>query len=229
MIRIAEKELSVNLQLRMPFDNEKSRDELYVYDPGWGKVHIDTVTGMSARLYDYVPRNMKLKGGIQLWFLTPRYKLTDGTIFRVLPPNLCAFKHYAIEVIQDEINEELKELLSEENQEQMNDQTDDEDRPCERTKWLWLLWFYRNLFLIESVLRMVHIVNAYATASGESTLEAILKRTDLLFDLRASHPDDWLNMIIQAAWTSGRPLVPLREMVTLREVVDWITIQPLSE
>ena len=104
----------------MPFDNEKSRDDLYAYDPGWGKVHIDPVTGMPARLYDYVPRNMKLKGGIQLWFLTPRYRLADGTIFRVLPQNLCAFKHYAIEVIQDEINEELKELLSEENQEQMN-------------------------------------------------------------------------------------------------------------
>ena len=63
-----------------------------------------------------------------------------------------------------------------------------------------------------------------------SVFEFNEKETNNLKYKSFKNPDlEWLNMIIQAAWTSGRPLVPLREMVTLREVVDWITIQPLSE
>ena len=89
----------------MQLECGSSETELFVFDPGWGKVHVDPQTGHLAELYDHVPRNMKLAGGIQIWFLVPRYRLTDGScMFRVLPGNLSEFKHYSIEVIQDEIN-----------------------------------------------------------------------------------------------------------------------------
>jgi len=88
------------------------------------------------------------------------------------PKNLSEFKHYAIEVIQDEIDIEVEELLSEETvtdeiEEQLNGNNDAEERPCERTKWLWLLWFIKNLLLIETVLRMIHLTSASVSAAGD--------------------------------------------------------------
>ena len=236
MPRIAEKELSVNIQMKMQLEGGSSEAELYVFDPGWGDEYVDPVTGQIAEFYDHVQRNMKLSGGIQLWFLVPRYRLTDGScLFRVLPRNLCVFKHYAVEVIQDEIDRELDEILTgepiaeEEIQSQLNGDNGAEERPCERTKWLWLLWFYRNMLLIESVLRMIHMIYATVSAAGEDTLEAILTQTDYTLELRTGQPDDWLNVIIQAAWNSGRPLIPIRDIRSIRDVWEWITVNPISE
>lgn len=235
MIRIAEKELVVNQQIKMQLECGSSETELFVFDPGWGKVHVDPQTGHLAVLYDHVPRNMKLAGGIQIWFLVPRYRLTDGScMFRVLPGNLSEFKHYAIEVIQDEIDKVVEEMLSEEVataeiQEQLNGDGDADERPCERTKWLWFLWFIKNLLLIESVLRMIHLIKASITAAGESKLVEILQHSDYLLELRTDQPEDWLKIITQAAWNSRRPLIPLRETQSLQKAREWITIHPISE
>jgi len=235
MIRIAEKELVVNQQMKMQLECGSSEMELFVFDPGWGEKHTDPQTGQIAEFYDRVPRNIKFAGGIQVWFYVPRYKLADGScMFRVLPRNLSEFKHYAIEVIQDEVDKVVEELLSEEVatdeiQEQLNGDCNAEERPCERTKWLWLLWFIKNLLLIESVLRMIHLTGASVSAAGESELEDILQHSDYLLELRTDQPEDWLNIIIQAAWNSERPLIPLRDTQSLQEARRWITVHPISE
>ena len=236
MVRIAEKGLSVNTKILNSTCDKDSQCDTLIFDPGWGKVHTDPVTGQLAEYYDHVLRVIKLNGGIQLWFYTPRYKLTEGShIFRVLPSNLCEYKQYAVEIIQDVINEELEDILTEkqpveeEIEGQLNGDRDAEERPCERTRWLWILWFYRNMLLIESVLRMLHIIHSTISAEGEAKLEAILRHTDYLLDLRTEQPDDWLKVIIQAAWNSGRPFIPLRGMETMRELGMWIKVQPISE
>lgn len=234
MIRIAEKELVVNQQMKMQLECGSSEAELFVFDPEWGKEHVDPITGLRAEFYDYVPRNIKFAGGIQVWFRVPRYRLADGScMFRVLPKNLSEFKHYAIEVIQDEIDIVVEELLSEETaadeiEGQLNGDNDAEEHPCERTKWLWLLWFIKNLLLIESVLRMLHLTSASVSAAGESELEGILQRSDYLLELRTDQPEDWLKIVIQAAWNSGRPLIPVRDTQSLREAWRWITVHPIS-
>ncbi len=236
MIRIAEKEISVNIQMKMQLEDGNFQAKLYVFDPGWGDMHVDPVTGQMAKLYDHVLRNMKLSGGIQIWFLVPRYRLLDGScMFRVLPRNLCEYKHYAAEVIQDEIDRELETMLSEdptteeEIQGLLNGDQDAEERPCERTKWLWRLWFYRNLLQIESVLRMICMIQAEITYAKANTLEAILIHSDYMLELRTEQPDNWLKVIIQAACNSGRPLIPLRAVQSIREVWEWITVHPVSE
>ena len=236
MPRIAEKELSVNLQMKMQLEDGSSESELFVFDPGWGDKHVDPVTGQIAEFYDHVLRNMKLSGGIQLWFFIPRYKLADGScLFRVLPRNLCVFKHYAVEVIQDEIDRELEATLSEEStpeeiiQGELTGDNDAEERPCERTKQLWRLWFYRNLLLIESVLRMIQMIHAEISYADVDTLEGILSHSDYILELRSGQPDDWLKVIVQAAWNSGRPLIPLRDLQSMRAVWGWITVHPISE
>ena len=236
MIRIAEKELSVNLQMKMQLEDGSSETELFVFDPEWGDEHVDPVTGQMAELYDHVLRNMKISGGIQLWFFVPRYRLSDGScLFRVLPRNLCEFKHYAVEIIQDEIDRELEATISEEPtsegkiQSQLNGDSDAEEKPCERTKWLWQLWFYRNLLLIESVLRMIHMIRTEVSAAGNETLEEILNHSDYMLELRTGQPDDWMKEIIQAACNSGRPLVPLRDKQSIKDIWEWITIHPISE
>lgn len=236
MIRIAEKEISVNIQIKMQREDGSFQSELYIFDPGWGDMHIDPVTGQMAKLYDHVLRNIKLSGGIQIWFLVPRYRLLDGScMFRVLPRNLCEYKHYATEVIQDEIDRELEAMLSEEPtteekiQGLLNGDQDAEERPCERTKWLWRLWYYRNLLLIESVLRMIYMIQAEVTYAKADTLEAILIHSDYMLELRTGQPDDWLNVIIQAAWNCGRPLIPLRAVQSIRDVWECITVYPISE
>lgn len=235
MIRIAEKELVVNQQMRMQLECESSETELFVFDPEWGEEHVDPITGLLAEFYDHVPRNIKFAGGIQVWIRVPRYKLADGScMFRVLPKNLSEFKHYAIEVIQDEIDIEVEELLSEETvtdeiEEQLNGDNDAEERPCERTKWLWLVWFIKNLLLIETVLRMIHLTSASVSAAGESELEEILQHSDYLLELRTNQPEDWLKIATQAAWNSGRPLIPLRDTQSLQEARKWITVHSISE
>lgn len=236
MPRIAEKELSVNLQMKMKYEEGGSEAELFIFDPGWGEKHVDPVTGQLAKFYDHVRRNMKLSGGVQLWFFVPRYRLVDSnSLFRVLPKNLCVFKHYAVEVIQDEIDRDLETMLSEEPtteeeiQGQLNGDNDAEERPCMQTKWLWLLWFYRNLFLIECVLRTVHMIHAGVSAAGEGTVETILSQADYMLELRTGQPDDWLKVIIQTAWNIGRPLVPLKEIRSMRDVWEWIAVHPISE
>jgi len=235
MIRIAEKGLVVNHQMKMQLECGSSEAELFVFDPGWGEKHVDPLTGQLAEFYDRVRRNIKFAGGIQIWFLVPRYRLADRScMFRVLPSNLCEFKHYAIEIIQDEVDKVVEELLSEETatdeiQEQLNGDCNAEERPCERTKWLWLLWFIKNLLLIESVLRMIHLTCASVSASGESELEEILQHSDYLLELRTDQPEDWLKITVQAAWNSGRPLIPLRDTQSLQEAREWITVHPISE
>ena len=56
MIRIAEKELSVNLQMKIQLVGESEdgsfESEFFIFDPGWGNRHIDPVTGQMAELYD---------------------------------------------------------------------------------------------------------------------------------------------------------------------------------
>ena len=59
MPRIAEKELVVNLQMKMQMKCSCPQLPLYVYNPGWGSESIDPVTGKAAKFYDYVPRNIK--------------------------------------------------------------------------------------------------------------------------------------------------------------------------
>jgi len=59
MIRIAEKELVVNQQMRMQLECRSSETELFVFDPGWGEKHVDPQTGKIAKFYDRVPRNMQ--------------------------------------------------------------------------------------------------------------------------------------------------------------------------
>lgn len=236
MPRIAEKELSVNLQMKMKIGERNPEGELFTFDPGWGNEHVDPVTGQLAEFYDHVRRNMKLSSGIQLWFFVPRYRLADKScLFRVLPKNLCVFKHYAVEVIQDEIDRELEAMLTEEStaeeelQGQLNGDNDAEERPCVRTKWLWLLWFYRNLLLIECVLRTVHMLHAAVSGAGEGTLETILTQSDYMLELRTGQPDDWLKVIIQTAWNIGSPLVPIKETQSMRDIWEWIAVHPISE
>ena len=231
MPRIAEKELVVNLQMKMQMECSCPQIPLYVYNPGWGSESIDPVTGKMAKFYDYVPRNIKLTGGIQFWILVPRYRLADGsTIFRVLPSNLCVFKHYALEVIQDEIDAGIERIQKEKDAAgggQAARADDESDRPCERSKWLWLLWFFKNLMLIESVLRYVHLVHASMSASGIEKLEEILTKSDYLLELRIGQPEEWLKIVVQTAWNTGMPLIPLRNIQTIREVLEWNRVHPI--
>lgn len=235
MVRIAEKELVVNQQMKMQLECGSSGTELFVFDPGWDRKHADPQTGQLAEFYDRVLRNIKFAGGIQIWFYVPRYRLVDGScLFRVLPSNLSEFKHYSIEVIQDEVDKVVEELLSEEVatdviQKQLNGDYDADEHPCERTRWLWLLWFVKNVLLIESVLRMIHLADASISAAGESDLEGILQHSDYLLELRTGQPEDWLNIIIQAAWNSGRPMIPLRDTQSLKDAREWIAVHPISE
>ncbi len=43
MIRIAEKEISVNIQMKIQREDGSFQSELYVFDPGWGDRHADPV------------------------------------------------------------------------------------------------------------------------------------------------------------------------------------------
>jgi len=233
MIRISEKELSVNAKMKFGPRSEVSLEEMFVFDAGWGDSYIDPVTGEKVVFYDHVARHVKFSDGVQLWFLTPRYQCTDGSIFRVLPKNLCEFKHYAAEIIQDALDETLEKTLTE-NQSaeekiegQLNGDSAAEDRPCERTKWLWVLWFYKNHPLIESVLRMINFIRASVSKAGLDTLEAIMNTTDYLLELRTKQPDNWLKIIFQAAWNIGRPLIPLRGIQSIREVMILLNGNPL--
>ena len=45
---IAEKELSVNLQMKMQLEDGSFETELFIFDPGWGDKHVDPVTGQMA-------------------------------------------------------------------------------------------------------------------------------------------------------------------------------------
>ena len=239
MPRVAQKEIHVNIQMKMQLENPSAEGrpgtDLIVFDPGWGSVCIDPETGKTAKLYDHVPRSMKFSGGIQIWILVPRYSLEGAGLFRVLPANLCVYKHYVTEEIQDAVNDAI-EMLSEAEkpnreeqiQRQLDGNSDATDHPCSRTKWLWTLWFFKNLLLIESMLRMIHFMSAAMTGAGESTFSEILARSDYLLELRLQEPDDWLKTVIQTAWNSGRPLIPLRDCQTMREVLAWIMIIPIS-
>lgn len=239
MPRIAQKEIHVNIQMKMqlenPSDKRGSADALIVFDPEWGSVCIDPETGKKAKLYDHVPRNMKFSGGIQIWIMVPRYLLEGGGLFRVLPLNLSINKHYVTEEIQDAVDDAIEMLLEAEKpsseeqiQQQLEGSNDATDRPCGRTKRLWMLWFFKNLLLIESNLRTIHFMSAEMTGAGESTFSDILARSDYLLELRLQEPDDWLKTVIQTAWNSGRPLIPLKDCQTMREVLAWITITPIS-
>jgi hypothetical protein len=239
MPRIAQIEINVNVQMKIQIENSKdgqSEVNPILFDPGWGAECIDPVTGKKAKLYDHVPRSMKFSGGIQIWILIPRYSLEGGGLFRVLPANLCVYKHYVVEEIQDALDEAIGEMTESEKtssegklQQQLDGSEDASVRPCDRTKWLWLLWFFRNLLQIESVLRMIHFVNATMTGAGESTFLKILNRTDYLMELRLKEQDDWLKVVIQTAWNSGQPLIPLRDMETMQEVWTAIAVHPIPE
>ena len=240
MPRVAQKEINVNVQMKMQMEKSaaegRTEPEMIVFDPGWGAVCIDPVTGKTAKLYDHVPRSMKFSGGIRIWILVPRYTLEGEGLVRVLPANLCIFKHYVAEEIQDVIDGGIEELLGSERasseellQQQLNGSEDASGRPCDRTKWLWVLWFFRNLLLIESILRMIHFMSAEMTGAGESTFSGIMNRTDYLLELRFKEPDDWLKIVIQTAWNSGRPLIPLRGMESMQDIWTAITVQPISE
>lgn len=239
MPRVAQKEINVNIQMKIQMEKSTeerpSSAEQIVYDPGWGSVFIDPVTGKTAKLYDHVPRTMKFSGGIQIWILVPRYSLEGAGLFRVLPANLCVYKQYVTEEIQDAVDEAIEMLTGSEKprdeeliQQQLDGNGDTEERPCDRTKWLWILWFFKNLLLIESILRMIHFMNAEMTAAGESRFSEILFRSDYLLELRSQEPDDWLKIVIQTAWNSGMPLNPLRDCQTVREVLERITVTPIS-
>jgi len=65
--------------------------------------------------------------------------------------------------------------------------------------------------------------------SGESELEEILQHSDYLMELRTNQPEDWLKIATQAAWNSGRPLIPLRDTQSLQEARKWITVHSISE
>lgn len=171
MPRVAQKEINVNIQMKIQMEKSSeegpSSAEQIVYDPGWGSVFIDPVTGKTARLYDHVPRTMKFSSGIQIWILVPRYSLEGAGLFRVLPANLCVYKQYVTEEIQDAVDEAIEMLTESEKprdeeliQQQLDGNGDTEERPCDRTKWLWILWFFKNLLQIESILRMIHFMNA---------------------------------------------------------------------
>ena len=114
-------------------------------------------------------------------------------------------------------------------QQQLNGSEDASGRPCDRTKWLWMLWFFRNMLLIESILRMIHFMSAAMTCAGESTFSEIMNRADYLLELRTKEPEDWLKIVIQSAWNSGRPLIPLRGMESIQDIWTVITVQPISE
>ena len=155
MPRVAQKEINVNVQMKMQMEKSSEEGciepEMIVFDPGWGAVCIDPVTGKTAKLYDHVPRSMKFSGGIQIWIQVPRYSLESGELFRVLPANLCAYKHYVIEEIQDTVDEAIGKLTESERsgreeqlQEQLNGSEDASGHPWDRTKWLWMLWFFRK-------------------------------------------------------------------------------------
>ena len=175
MPRIANKELVVNSQIKMQLENNRknvdNRQDAVVFDPGWGEVCKDPETGKDVRYYDHVLRNMKLVGGIQIWILVPRYKfVNERGLFRVLPSNLCVYKHYAVDIIQCEIDLAMEKMLPEEEnseaddiQRQLNSTNDAEEYPCDRTRWLWILWFLKNLLLMEAVLMQVHLI-AYPVA-----------------------------------------------------------------
>ena len=104
---------------------------------------------------------------------------------------------------------------------------DESDRPCERSKWLWLLWFFKNLMLIESVLRYVHLVHASMSAAGIEELEEILTKSDYLMELRIGQPEEWLKIVVQTAWNTGMPLIPLRNIQTIRKVLEWNRVHPI--
>lgn len=237
MPRVSQKEIIVNQQIRMQLEGGggASATDLYVFDPGWGSECVDPCTGKTAKMYDHVPRSMKFSGGTQVWFLVPRYVLEGGGMFRVLPANLSENKHYAVEVIQDEVDDEIESLLEEEKKPkdekrkaELEGSNDAEERPCSRTKWLWKLWFLKNLLQIESVLRRIQFVAA--TMAGEAALrfKEILLHANYLGELRTQQPENWLHTVIQAACNSGMPLVPLRECQTIPKVLSWIAVDPIS-
>ena len=76
---------------------------------------------------------------------------------------------------------------------------------------------------------MIYMIHAEISFAGEDTLEAILAHLDYMLELRTGQPDDWLNEIIQAAWNSGRPLIPLRDLQSMQDVWEWISVHPISE
>ena len=238
MPRIAQKELVVNIQLTIPLDKNAPNLETkpYVYDPEWGSECIDPDTGQPVKLYDHVLRSMKINKGYQIWLLIPRYAFEKGGIFRVLPPNLSPNKQYSVDIIQDVLNNAVEGLLNTEVQtskeekirEQLESEEADSEYPCERTKWLWILWFYKNIFLIEAVLRSIHSTYDQIHSAGEPSLHNIMPKMDYFHKLRNDHPEEWLQLIIQAAWNSGTPLTPLKEYQNMRDVLHLLTVHPVS-
>ena len=174
-------------------------------------------------------------GGQQIWILVPRYVLDEGGIFRVLPPNLCVFKHYGVEIIQEVIDEAMDSALSESSdadterkrQAQLGGQDGEEVRPCDRTKRLWILWFYKNLLLMEAILRLIQFSRASMMRTNAEALRNLLFYSDFIQDLRISHAEEWLRIIIQAAWNTGRPLIPLRNDETVQDIYNWIQVHSI--
>ena len=226
MPRIAQKELYVN---------SKMTDDYIIYNPGWGSMHIDSVTNEMAQLYDHVKRSMKFSGGYQVWIYVPRYKLVNsGTLFRVLPPNLCPNKHYVVEEIQDVLDGSVEVILgsqegeikqAEENK-KVESAEGENDRPCEKTKWLWLLWFVKNVVLIEAVLRFIAYNSTISMPVSEGKIAAVIGYQDYLQDLRTNEPESWLKMVINAAWNIGRSLVPLRNCQSIESVLHYAKVTP---
>lgn len=226
MPRIAQKELNVNL---------KMTDGPIIYNPEWGSKHIDPVTNEMTQLYDHVKRSMRFSGGYQLWIYIPRYQLvSSGKLFRVLPPNLCPNKHYVVEEIQDVLDESIDVILGSQEGEikQAEENKKDEsaegenDRPCERTKWLWLLWFIKNVVLIEAVLRFIAYNSTISMPVSDRKIAAVIGYQDYLQDLRTNEPESWLNIVINAAWNIGRPLVPLRNCQSIELILHYTKVAP---
>lgn len=230
MVRIANKYLSVNdqdvanateLQTKC---NEKYKVIVVYYDPGWGKTHIDPVTGELATYYDSVPRSIKLNSGHRCWILIPRYR-TSNTIFRVLPPNIPEFKQYLTDVIQEECDVKLMDMPVAKDEIEVEETNTQEDKaennnlqeieyiweyPCIETKMLWFLWLYKNLPLIEACLGTYFQIQAPICHDNGGTIREKLSKAFCLRLVRKEHPRNWLQIVLQETSNSGHPLVPLR-------------------
>ena len=133
-------------------------------------------------------RYVKYPGGSRKAFHISRYKCERCNVLcSLLPDIMVPYKQYSSETICDVIDGVLT-----------SDDLEAEDYPTEKTMFLWLEWFCKNLQYIDEYLRSLK-----SRISGKPVTGSVVEV------LRTQHKN-WLGKIIVMVYNSGGALTPLR-------------------
>lgn len=140
------------------------------------------------KLYDHRTRIMKQYDHDDEWVIVPRYRCTKNScnkLHTALPDCLIPHKHYAVQIIEETIDEYNNETLM------------TADYPCESTCKRWNRWFNQVKDQIDSHLKSIG-------CNFEMIGFSILERTDSLLEQLRATGQGWLFKVISEIYNSGR-------------------------